>query len=170
MNAPEEAESVTLTPVRHGSREYLQLLRNLKARRQGLILVLAATQVERRKLATTVADNLGRRLHRVDLAEVTEKYIGETEKNLSRVLERAAQSDVVLLLDEGDALMARRAEVKDSHDRYANIEINYLVQRVESHSGLCVLGARTGAALPDRLKHLLVGVVHDDDTDVPDGE
>jgi hypothetical protein len=78
-------------------------------------------------------------LHRIDLSAVVSKYIGETEKNLRRVFDAAEASGAVLLLDEADALLGKRSEVKDSHDRYANIEVSYLLQRMESYTGLAIL-------------------------------
>jgi SpoVK/Ycf46/Vps4 family AAA+-type ATPase len=78
-------------------------------------------------------------LYRVDLAAVVNKYIGETEKNLHRVLSTAEDLDVVLLLDEGDALLGTRTEVRTANDRYANLETNYLLQRLENYQGIVVI-------------------------------
>lgn len=89
--------------------------------------------------AKILAAELGMDLYRVDLAAVINKYIGETEKNLHRVLSRAEALDVVLLLDEGDALLGHRTEVKSANDRYANLETNYLLQRLEHYQGIVVI-------------------------------
>ena len=78
-------------------------------------------------------------LYRIDLAGMVSKYIGETEKNLRRVFDAAEDGGAILFFDEADALFGKRTEVKDSHDRYANIEINYLLQRMESYRGLAIL-------------------------------
>ena len=78
-------------------------------------------------------------LYRIDLSNVVSKYIGETEKNLRRVFDAAEQGGGILFFDEADALFGKRSEVKDSHDRYSNIEINYLLQRMESYRGLAIL-------------------------------
>jgi SpoVK/Ycf46/Vps4 family AAA+-type ATPase len=78
-------------------------------------------------------------LYRIDLSQVVSKYIGETEKNLRRVFDTAEASGAILLFDEADALFGKRSEVKDSHDRYANIEISYLLQRMEAYRGLAIL-------------------------------
>jgi hypothetical protein len=94
--------------------------------------------------ARILASELGLDLYRVDLAAIVNKYIGETEKNLSRVLARAEDLDVVLLLDEGDALMSRRTEVKSAHDRYANLETNYLLQRLETYTGIVIVTTNAG--------------------------
>jgi len=89
--------------------------------------------------AEILAARLGKPLHRVDLAAVVRQYIGETEKNLDRVFAAARQADAVLLLDQADALVGRRTDVRDAHDRYANLDINYLLQRIEDYAGLVVL-------------------------------
>ena len=86
-------------------------------------------------------------LYRVDLATLVSKYIGETEKNLRRLFDAAEASGAVLLFDEADALFGKRSEVKDSHDRYANIEVAYLLQRVEAYRGLAILTTNMKSAL-----------------------
>jgi hypothetical protein len=94
--------------------------------------------------ARILAGQLGLDIYRVDLASVVNKYIGETEKNLSRILSRAEDLDVVLLLDEGDSLMSRRTDVKSSNDRYANLETNYLLQRLETYTGIVIITTNFG--------------------------
>ena len=89
--------------------------------------------------AEIIAHDLRLDLCRVDLSGVVSKYIGETERNLRRVFDAAEGGGAVLFFDEADALFGKRSEVKDSHDRYANIEISYLLQRMESYSGLAIL-------------------------------
>jgi hypothetical protein len=89
--------------------------------------------------ARILAAELGMDLYRVDLAAVINKYIGETEKNLHRVLSTAEDLDVVLLLDEGDALLGSRTEVRSANDRYANLETNYLLQRLENYQGIVLI-------------------------------
>jgi hypothetical protein len=89
--------------------------------------------------ANILASALGVDLYRVDLSAVVNKYIGETEKNLNRVLSRAEELDVVLLLDEGDSLLGNRTDVKSANDRYANLETNYLLQRLEGYQGVVVV-------------------------------
>jgi hypothetical protein len=89
--------------------------------------------------AEVVAGELGLDLYKVDLSSVVSKYIGETEKNLERIFSAAASGDLVLFFDEADALFGKRSEVSDAHDRYANIEVAYLLQRLESYSGIVIL-------------------------------
>jgi len=86
-------------------------------------------------------------LYRIDLSQVVSKYIGETEKNLRRVFDAAEGGGAILLFDEADALFGKRSEVKDSHDRYANIEVSYLLQRMEAYRGLAILTTNQRAAL-----------------------
>jgi hypothetical protein len=97
--------------------------------------------------AEVLARDLRLSLYRIDLSAVVSKYIGETEKNLRRVFEAAEQGAAVLFFDEADALFGKRSEVKDSHDRYANIEVNYLLQRMESYRGVAVLATNMRSAL-----------------------
>ncbi len=89
--------------------------------------------------AEIIAAELGVDLYKIDLASVVSKYIGETEKNLSQIFDEAEESNVILFFDEADALLGKRSEVKDAHDRYANIEISYLLQRMEEFSGISLL-------------------------------
>jgi SpoVK/Ycf46/Vps4 family AAA+-type ATPase len=89
--------------------------------------------------AQVIANELGLELYRVDLSRVVDKYIGETEKHLDRVFEQAADAGAIVFFDEADVLFARRTEVKDARDRYANLETGYLLQRIEQHEGLVVL-------------------------------
>ena len=93
--------------------------------------------------AEVLAGALALDLYRIDLSQVISKYIGETEKNLRHIFEAAGDSGAVLLFDEADALFGRRSEVRDSHDRYANVEISYLLQAMESYRGLAVLTTLT---------------------------
>jgi hypothetical protein len=94
--------------------------------------------------ARMLAGSLGMDLYRVDLASVVNKYIGETEKNLERVFARAEELDVILLLDEGDALLTQRTGVQSANDRYANLETNYLLQRLESYEGILLVTTNAG--------------------------
>ena len=97
--------------------------------------------------AEVLAGELGLDLYRIDLSQVVSKYIGETEKNLRRVFDAAQEGGAVLLFDEADALFGKRSDVKDSHDRYANIEVSYLLQRMEAYRGLAILTTNLKDAL-----------------------
>ena len=89
--------------------------------------------------AQIIAGQIERDLYRIDLSQVVSKWIGETEKNLGRLFDEADAAGAVLFFDEADALFAKRTEVKDAHDRYANLETGYLLQRLEGHDGVVVL-------------------------------
>ncbi|HET9364084.1 MAG TPA: ATP-binding protein [Candidatus Angelobacter sp.] len=97
--------------------------------------------------AEVLAHELGLDLYRIDLASVVSKYIGETEKNLKQIFDAADEGGALLLFDEADALFGKRGEVKDSHDRYANIEIGYLLQRMETYQGLAILTTNLKSSL-----------------------
>jgi hypothetical protein len=97
--------------------------------------------------AEVIANELKLDLFRIDISAVVSKYIGETEKNLRKLFDAAEDSGAILFFDEADALFGKRSEVKDSHDRYANIEINYLLQRMESYRGLAILATNMKSAL-----------------------
>ena len=100
---------------------------------------------------TTAAEVLAREfnldLYRIDLSSVVSKYIGETEKNLRRIFDAAESGSAVLLFDEADALFGKRTEVKDSRDRHANVEVSYLLQRMEAYQGLAILTTNLKKAL-----------------------
>jgi len=97
--------------------------------------------------AEVIANDLKLDLYRIDLSAVVNKYIGETEKNLRKLFDAAEDSGAILFFDEADALFGKRSEVKDSHDRYANIEINYLLQKMEAYRGLAILASNMKSAL-----------------------
>lgn len=97
--------------------------------------------------AEVLANELRLDLYRIDLSAVVSKYIGETEKNLRRIFDAAEAGGVILLFDEADALFGKRSEVKDSHDRHANIEVSYLLQRMEAYRGLAILTSNIKSAL-----------------------
>ena len=99
--------------------------------------------------ADIMAGELGLDLYKIDLSTVVSKYIGETEKNLSRIFSEAATSNAILFFDEADALFGKRSEVRDSHDRYANIEISYLLQRMEEYQGVVILATNLRKNMDD---------------------
>ena len=109
--------------------------------------------------AEVLAAQLQLDLYRIDLSQVVSKYIGETEKNLSRIFDAAENGGAVLLFDEADALFGKRSEVKDAHDRYANIEVSYLLQKMEAYRGLAILTTNQKSALDSaflrRLRYLI---------------
>ncbi len=110
--------------------------------------------------AEVVAGELGLEVYRVDLAGVVSKYLGETEKNLGAIFAAAEHANAVLLFDEADALFGKRSEVKDSHDRYANVEIAYLLQRLEAYDGLAVLTSNLPRNIDEAFARRLTFTVH----------
>jgi SpoVK/Ycf46/Vps4 family AAA+-type ATPase len=122
-------------------------LRNIstdyRAGKRAIYLFTGANGTDKTIAAEVVANELGKDLLRIDLSAVVNKYIGETEKNLERMFAAAEQDSAVLLFDEADALFCKRSEVKDSHDRYANSETSYLLQRMETYSGIAILATNT---------------------------
>ena len=118
-----------------------ELIESFRARERGGFVVLFSgpSGTGKTMAAEAVAAELGVDLYRVDLSRVVSKYIGETEKNLIRTFEEAERANGVLLFDEADALFGKRSEVKDGHDRYANMKIGYLLQRIEEYPGAVIL-------------------------------
>jgi AAA+ superfamily predicted ATPase len=107
-----------------------------------------------------LAHELGLDLYRIDLSAVVSKYIGETEKNLKQVFDAAEEGGVLLLFDEADALFGKRSDVKDSHDRYANIEVSYLLQRMEAFQGLAILTTNLKSSLDRAFQRRLRFIVN----------
>jgi hypothetical protein len=121
---------------------------NLMNRGMGISALFAGESGTGKTMAAEVIANaLHLNLYRIDLSAVVSKYIGETEKNLRRLFDAAEDGGAILFFDEADALFGKRSEVKDSHDRYANIEINYLLQRIESFRGLAILATNMRSSL-----------------------
>lgn len=99
--------------------------------------------------ASIIADELGLEIYRIDLSAIVSKYIGETEKNLNRIFRESNSGNIILFFDEADALFGKRSEVKDSHDRYANIEISHLLQKMEEHEGIVILATNLSKNIDD---------------------
>ncbi|HEU4733843.1 MAG TPA: ATP-binding protein [Kofleriaceae bacterium] len=105
--------------------------------------------------AQVLAHELNLDLYRIDLSQVVNKYIGETEKNLARIFDAASDGETIVLFDEADTLFGRRTEVKSSHDRYANVETNYLLQRLDSWSGIAILTTNFGTSIDPAFRRRL---------------
>ncbi len=137
--------------VRHRAKVYLEWGFAGQGRR-GLgisALFAGASGTGKTMAAEVIAKELRLDLYRIDLSTVVSKYIGETEKNLRRIFDAAEAGGAILLFDEADALFGKRSEVKDSHDRHANIEVSYLLQRMEAYQGLAVLTTNLKSSLED---------------------
>jgi len=109
--------------------------------------------------ATLLGKHTGRDVFRIDLSRVVSKYIGETEKNLSRLFDRAENQNWILFFDEADALFGKRTEIRDAHDKYANQEVAYLLQRVESYNGLVILASNQRANIDDAFVRRLQTII-----------
>jgi ATP-dependent 26S proteasome regulatory subunit len=135
--------------VRYADRVYREWgMARKSSRGLGISALFAGASGTGKTMAAEVlANDLGLDLYRIDLSTVVSKYVGETEKNLRRVFDAAEDAGVILLFDEADALFGKRSEVRDSHDRYANIEVSYLLQRMESYAGLAILTTNLKQAL-----------------------
>ena len=99
--------------------------------------------------AEIIAADLGLELYKIDLSSMVSKYIGETEKNLDRVFTAAREANAILFFDEADAIFGKRSEVKDAHDRYANIEVGYLLQQMERYDGVVILATNLRKNMDD---------------------
>jgi SpoVK/Ycf46/Vps4 family AAA+-type ATPase len=109
--------------------------------------------------AEIMAGELGLDLYKIDLSTVVSKYIGETEKNLDRVFKEAQESNAILFFDEADALFGKRSEVKDAHDRYANTEIAYLLQKMEEYEGIVILATNLRKNMDDAFVRRMHGAI-----------
>lgn len=146
--------------VRHRSRTKVlgRLARVLG--KGGTILLFTGDDAKGKTLsATFLAERLGHPLYRVDLASVMNKYIGETEKNLAQVFDAAQRTNAVLFFDEADALFGKRSEVRDAHDRYANLEVAYLLWRIATHRGLVILASNQRPHLDETLARRIHAVI-----------
>jgi len=111
-----------------------------RLKQSGAVLLFSGGSGTRKTMAAELlAKQLGKPLKRIDLSGIISKYIGETEKNLNRILSEAEKSDYILLFDEADALFGKRSQVRDAHDRYANQAVSFLLTKLESYNGLAIL-------------------------------
>lgn len=145
----------------HRSREELSEGSNRPVRRaSGVLALFVGDEGTGKTMAAGVlASALRLDLYRVDLSRVVSKYIGETEKNLRRLFDAAQHCGIILFFDEADALFGKRSDVKDSHDRYANVEINYLLQQMETYRGLVILATNMKSAIDPAFLRLLHPIV-----------
>lgn len=149
---PEQQKNVLqeiILHVKNRNTVYNQWGFSAKGRRGlGISALFAGESGTGKTMASEVlANELQLNLYKIDLSKVVNKYIGETEKNLRRIFDAAEDGGAILLFDEADALFGKRSEVKDSHDRYANIEVSYLLQRMETYRGLAILTTNMKTAL-----------------------
>ena len=127
---------------------------------EAIVLFAGVNRTGKTSAAEVIAGELTRDLYRVDLNKIVSKYIGETEKNLNRLFHAAESAGAILFFDEADALFGKRGEVKDAHDRYANIEIGYLLQRLESFNGLAILATNNEEDTPETIRRRIRFVIN----------
>jgi SpoVK/Ycf46/Vps4 family AAA+-type ATPase len=131
----------------------LQTLASEVSEKKGTrVLLVGASEGDKKKAAETIARHFQRTLHTIDLRRVMSKYIGETEKNLATIFSGADPRQLVLLFDEADALFGKRAEVKDAHDRYADPAMKYLLEQLASYTGIVVLATNDSKRIQDVLR------------------
>lgn len=124
-----------------------------------IVLFTGIGDAEKISAAGVLAKDLDRDLYRIDSNRIIGKYIGETEKNLDRIFKASESAGAILFFDEADALFAKRSEVKDAHDRYANIQIAYLLQKLESLKGVAILATNQRENTPDAFRRRIRFVV-----------
>jgi ATP-dependent Clp protease ATP-binding subunit ClpA len=142
-------EVVMTVRRRHKVLEKIEVGRKLAASSGVMALFTGPPGTGKTMAAEVLAAELQLDLYKIELSSVVSKYIGETEKNLERIFSEAANSNAILFFDEADALFGKRAEVKDAHDRYANIEVAYLLQRMELYEGVTILATNLSANLDE---------------------
>ena len=142
-------EVVVTIRQRHKVLENREIGRKLVASSGVMSLFTGPPGTGKTMAAEVLASELQLDLYKIELSSVVSKYIGETEKNLERIFTEAANSNAILFFDEADALFGKRADVKDAHDRYANIEVAYLLQRMELYEGVTILATNLSANLDE---------------------
>lgn len=136
-----------------------QLVPKLKQERGACVLFVGGSGTEKTQAAVLLASSLGRQAYAVDLSAVVSKYIGETEKNLNKLFAAATTKQWILVFDEADALFGKPTAVKDSHDRYANNETNYLLERLAAYKGLWVLTSNSRQEQKSRIQYFRKHIV-----------
>ena len=124
------------------------------------ILFAGAPGTGKTMCAQVIANELNMEMYKINISQVVSKYIGETEKNLQAVFNEAKTSNCVLFFDECDALFGKRSEVKDAHDRNANVEVSYLLQQIEEHDGVCILATNLLANIDAAFMRRITYVAH----------
>jgi SpoVK/Ycf46/Vps4 family AAA+-type ATPase len=139
--------------VRYGSNGFDELIKRFRTSSRNAFPILFAGSSEDFKTiaADIISVELSLDIYRASLSSLVSKYIGETEKNLDRVFREAAKSNAIVLLDEADALFGKRTEIKDTHDRYANLEVTYLLQRIENYNGIVILSTKHSNTIDEAL-------------------
>jgi len=150
-----ESEEVKKIPriVIYGSEGFEELIRRFRTYTGKSFPVLFADPSGKGQTIASdiIAAELGLELFRIDLSSVVSKYIAETEKNLSDIFSKASSTGAMLFFDEADVLFGKRAEVSDSHERYTNMELKYLLQKIEQYNGIVILATRHNKCIDESL-------------------
>lgn len=123
------------------------------------VLFIGAPGTGKTTLASLIGEQLGMAVYKIDLSMIVSKYIGETEKNLELVFAKAENKGWILFFDEADALFGKRTNVRDAHDRYANIEIAYLLERIEKYNGIVILATNMKSNIDEAFKRRFQTVI-----------
>jgi SpoVK/Ycf46/Vps4 family AAA+-type ATPase len=132
-------QSLNVSPLAKAELNTLQTLVPLNKMCNYIALFEGEDASDKLAAAALMAKDEGRKLYRINVAQVVSKYTGETEKNLDKILNNAQSHDWILFFDEADALFGKRTSVKDSHDRYANSDLNYLMHKIEDYKGVVIV-------------------------------
>ena len=143
----------------HASTIAAQLQKSLPVKNKG-ILFIGAPGTGKKTLASLIGQQSGKEVYRIDLSMVVSKYIGETEKNLSKIFDAAEHKNWILFFDEADALFGKRTNVRDAHDKYANQEVAYLLQRIENYNGLVILATNKKNNIDEAFIRRLQSIIH----------
>lgn len=143
----------------HASTIAAELQKPLTAKNKR-ILFIGAPGTGKKTLASLIGQQSGKEVYRIDLSMIVSKYIGETEKNLEMVFDKAKNMNWILFFDEADALFGKRTDVRDAHDKYANQEIAYLLQRIENYKGLVILATNLKSNIDEAFKRRFQTIIH----------
>jgi SpoVK/Ycf46/Vps4 family AAA+-type ATPase len=136
-----------------------QLQRSLPVNNRS-ILFIGAPGTGKKTLAALIGQQLSLDVYRIDLSIVVSKYIGETEKNLEKIFDAAEHKNWILFFDEADALFGKRTNVRDAHDKYANQEVAYLLQRIEKYNGIVIIATNMKNNIDEAFKRRLQSIIH----------
>ena len=141
-----------LQPLHDKSSALVAELQKYLPTKNNKILFIGAPGTGKKTLASLIGQQSGKAVYRIDLSMLISKYIGETEKNLSQVFDAAEDKNWILFFDEAAALFGKRTNVRDAHDKYANQEVAYLLQKIENHNGLVILATNMKSNIDEAFK------------------
>jgi SpoVK/Ycf46/Vps4 family AAA+-type ATPase len=135
--------------------------RGFTGKKNGNVALLYGSQkTGKQTIATLLANQAGKELHQVDFTKLVSKYMGETEKNISELFTLAETKGWILFIDEADAIFGKRTQVKDAHDRYANVEVSYLIEKIEAYNGLIILSTNRKSNIDPGFLRRLQTIIH----------